>query len=167
MPIDNDGVISVLNGLIETSKDGANGFRTAAEAVTNAEVKRVFTTRVELIERAAAELQAEVRRLGGDPEQTGSVAASLHRGWINLKSAVTGKDDDAIIAECERGEDVAVNNYEDALGKDLPAHVRALVERQYQGTLQNRDRVRALKRATGAAPPTTARATDREVPPPV
>ncbi|MEJ7812269.1 MAG: PA2169 family four-helix-bundle protein [Gemmatimonadaceae bacterium] len=156
MANDNDAVISVLNDLIETSKDGANGFRTAADAVKSAEAKTLFLSRVQLIERAAGELQAEVRRLGGDPERTGSVAATLHRGWIDLKSAVTGKSDAAILTECERGEEVAVKNYEDALKKDLPADVRALVDRQYRGTVQNLERVRALGRAAGAASPTVA-----------
>jgi len=170
MATDNNAVISVLNDLIETSKDGANGFRTAADAVQSAEAKALFLSRVQLIERAAAELQAEVRRLGGDPERTGSVAATLHRGWIDLKSAVTGKSDAAIITECERGEEVAVKNYEDALEKDLPADVRDLVERQYRGTVQNLERVRALGRVAGADSPTIAPRPaadrDRGAPPP-
>jgi uncharacterized protein (TIGR02284 family) len=161
--------ISVLNDLIETSKDGANGFRAAAEAVQRPDAKALFTSRVPVIERAAAELQAEVRRLGGDPETTGSVAASLHRGWIGLKAAVTGKDDAAIITECERGEQLAVTNYEDALEKDLPAGVREIVERQYRGTVQNLERVRALGSVAGADSPTIAPrpAADRDAPPPV
>ena len=167
MALDRDDVISVLNDLIETSKDGVNGFRTAAESVKSAEVKAVLLSRAQLIERAAGELQAEVRRLGGDPEKRGSVTASLHRGWINLKSAVTGKDDDAIIAECERGEEVAVRSYEDALEKDLPADVRAIVERQYRGTLQNLDKVRALRGVPGATTSARPRSVDRGAPPPV
>jgi len=164
----NDTAISVLNELIETSKDGANGFRAAAEAVQRPDAKALFTSRVPIIERAAAELQAEVRRLGGDPETTGSVAASVHRGWIGLKSAVTGKDDAAIITECERGEQLAVTRYEDALEKDLPAEVRALVERQYHGTVQNLERVRALGSALDADSPTVAPrpAADRGAAPP-
>jgi uncharacterized protein (TIGR02284 family) len=164
----NDTAISVLNELIETSKDGANGFRAAAEAVQRPDAKALFTSRVPIIERAAAELQAEVRRLGGDAETTGSVAASLHRGWIGLKAAVTGKDDAAIITECERGEQLAVTKYEDALEKDLPADVRAVVERQYRGTVQNLEKVRALGSAVGADSPTVAPrpAVDRGAPPP-
>ena len=130
MARDNDATISVLNDLIETSKDGANGFRAAADAVRSPEAKALFTSRVPIIERAVTELQAEVRRLGGEPETSGSVAASVHRGWINLKAAVTGKDDAAIITECERGEEVAAKNYEDALKKELPTDVRTVVERQ-------------------------------------
>jgi uncharacterized protein (TIGR02284 family) len=111
-----------------------------------------------------------VRRLGGDPERTGSVAAAVHRGWINLKSAVTGKDDAAILTECERGEELAVKSFEDALDKDLPADVRALVDRLYRGTIQNLERVRALGRVRGADAPTVAPRPDadrgRGAPPP-
>ena len=169
MATDNKTIVSVLNDLIETCKDGANGFRTAAAAVQHADAKALFTSRVPAIERAAAELQAEVRRLGGDPETTGSVAASVHRGWIGLKAAVTGKDDAAIITECERGEQLAVKNYEDALEKELPAEVRAIVERQYRGAVQNLERVRALGDVEGAAAPTVAPkpAADRGATPPM
>jgi uncharacterized protein (TIGR02284 family) len=167
MAVDNDAVISVLNDLIETCEDGINGFRTAADAVKSSEAKAVFTSRVRLIERAEAELRDEVRRLGGDPEKRGTVTGAIHRGWINLKSAITGKDDDAIVAECERGEDVAVRNYEDALEKDLPAEIRAIIEHQYRGTLQNRDKIRALKRAIETGATTRPRAADREAPPPM
>ena len=164
----NDTAVSVLNDLIETCKDGANGFRAAAAAVQSADAKALFASRVQLIERSAEELQAAVRRLGGDPETTGSVAATLHRGWIGLKSAVTGKDDAAIITECERGEQVAVKNYEDALKKELPADLRAIVERQYHGAVQNLERVRALGSVRGAADPVVAPrpAVDRGAPPP-
>ena len=169
MAMDNKAVVSVLNDLIETCKDGANGFRTAAAAVQHADAKALFTSRVPTIEGAAAELQAQVRRLGGDAETTGSVAAAVHRGWIGLKSAVTGKDDAAIVTECERGEQLAVKNYEDALKKDLPAEVRAIVERQYRGAVQNLERVRALGDVKGAATPTVAPKpkADRDAAPPM
>jgi len=169
MATDNKAVVSVLNDLIETCKDGANGFRAAAAAVQHADARTLFTSRVPVIERASEELQAEVRRLGGDPETTGSVAARLHRGWIGLKSAITGKDDAAIITECERGEQLAVRNYEEALEEELPADVRAIVERQYRGAVQNLERVRALGDVKGAAAPTVAPkpAADRDVPPPM
>jgi uncharacterized protein (TIGR02284 family) len=64
---------------------------------------------------------------------------------VDIKSAVTGKDDEAILNECERGEDVAKKSYENALAKDLPAEVRALVERQYQGVMQNHDQVKGMR----------------------
>ena len=75
----------------------------------------------------AQELQAEVRALGGDPEKAGSMSGSVHRGWINIKSAVTGKNDASIIAEAERGEDIAKKAYEEAVKAALPASASAVV----------------------------------------
>ena len=147
----NEEVISALNNLIETCRDGQEGFQTAAEGVRSAELKQLFHGYSQQRARFVGELQQEVRRLGGDPEDSGSVAASLHRGWMGLKSALTGADDDAILAECERGEDSAVANYRDALGTDLPANVRAVVERQFSEVKQAHDRVRSLEKAGGAS----------------
>jgi uncharacterized protein (TIGR02284 family) len=148
---DNDKAISCLNKLIETCKDGQEGFKTAAEGITRADLKTLFNTFSQQRAQFAAELQNEVRRLGSDPEKTGSVAGSLHRGWIDLKSAVTGNDDNAVISECERGENAAVRNYEDALNdQDLPANLREIVQRQFTAVKEAHDRVRSLERATSA-----------------
>src|SRR5215210_4857326 len=102
--MDNDKTISTLNDLIETCKDGEEGFRTAAEGVTDLQVKALFSEYSRQRAEMARELQEEVRRLGGSPEKSGSVSGSAHRGWINIKSAVTGKDPQAIVSEAERGE---------------------------------------------------------------
>ncbi|HMF56863.1 MAG TPA: PA2169 family four-helix-bundle protein, partial [Pyrinomonadaceae bacterium] len=128
MGVDNDKVISTLNNLIETCKDGQNGFQTAADGVKRSELKTLFHTYSQQRAQFAGELQNEVLRLGGDPEKSGSTVAALHRGWIDIKSAVTGEDEGAIISECERGEDSAVSNYKDALEEDLPGDIRSIVE---------------------------------------
>lgn len=143
----NDDAISTLNGLIETLKDGQEGFRTAAEGVTNPEYKTLFNSYSQQRAQFSSELQAEVRRLGGDPEKTGSTLATLHRGWINVKSAVTGADEGSILSECERGEDSAVHNYQDAMKESLPADVQQIVQRQYTQIKEAHDRVRALRDA--------------------
>lgn len=148
--MDNDNLVSTLNNLIETCKDGENGFRTAADGIKNGELKTLFLTYAQQRAQFAAELQGEVRRLGGDPEDSGSVAASLHRGWINIKSVVTGEDEGAIISECERGEDSAVKNYQEALKEDLPGDVTTIIERQYTAVKEAHDRIRALEKADGA-----------------
>jgi uncharacterized protein (TIGR02284 family) len=150
MATDNDKVISTLNNLIETCKDGQNGFKTAAEGVKNSELKTLFGTYSQQRAQFAGELQNEVLRLGGDPEKTGSTAAALHRGWIDIKSAVTGEDEGAIISECERGEDSAVSNYKDALEENLPGDVRIVVERQFTEIKAAHDRIRQLEKATSA-----------------
>jgi len=84
------------------------GFRTCAENVEDREIKGMLTERARHCAEAASELQNEVRRLGGDPDTHGSVSGILHRGWLNVKAAITSKDEAAVLAECERGEDIAV-----------------------------------------------------------
>src|SRR5580698_9543636 len=100
-------VVSVLNDLVETSKDGERGFRKAAEDAHDAQLKALFVSRAEDCTQGARELQDVVQTLGGKPETGGTVGGALHRGWTDVKSAVTSRDDHAILAECERGEDVA------------------------------------------------------------
>jgi len=146
----NDEVISTLNNLIETSRDGQNGFQTAAEGLKNPDLKSLFYSYSQERARFVGELQDEVRRLGGDPETTGSIAATLHRGWINIKSAVTGGDEGSIISECERGEDSALKNYNAALEVDVPANIRSIIERQYVQVKSAHDQIRSLEHSSGA-----------------
>ena len=144
----NDDVISTLNGLIETCKDGQNGFKEAAEGVERSDLKSLFYEFSQQRSQFAGELQSLVQGLGGDPENSGSMAAALHRGWINIKSAVTGKDEGAILNECERGEDVAKNAYKEALEESLPANVIETVQTQYTAVQAAHDRVKALRDST-------------------
>ena len=84
---------SILNDLVETSKDGEKGLRTAAEDTKNAELQAVFLRRAQDCATGAADLQQVVARLGGKPEEGGSVAGAVHRGWVNLKATVSGRTD--------------------------------------------------------------------------
>ncbi len=138
-------IISTLNKLIETCKDGQQGFREAAENVKNPQFKSLFDSYSRQRAQFVADLQAEVRRLGGDADNAGSAGGALHRGWINIKGKLTGEDEGAIVAECERGEDVAVENYEEALEEALTDDVRSIVERQYMQVKEAHDRIRALE----------------------
>jgi uncharacterized protein (TIGR02284 family) len=138
--------ISTLNDLIETCRDAEKGFRTAADGVKNPHVKSVFERYFRQRGEMVRELQEEVRKLGGNPEQSGSTSASLHRGWMNIKSLVAGNDDAAIIAEAERGEDVSKAAYAKALKEDLPAGVRTLIQSQAEIVKLAHDEVRALEK---------------------
>ncbi len=136
--------VSTLNDLIETLKDGKNGFETAASDVKDANVKAIFQEFAQQRSQLASELQSEVRKLGGDPEKSGSVSATMHRGWINIKSALGGGEK-SILNEAERGEDVAVRSYEKALQQNLPGDLSSVVRRQYDQVKQAHDRVRDLR----------------------
>lgn len=146
--MDTEKTISTLNGLIETLKDGEQGFKTAAEAVQDTQLKSLFFQYSRQRSEMTRDLQSEVRRLGGDPEKAGSMAGAAHRGWINIKSVVTGKDDASIIAEAERGEDSAKKMYEEALNQPLAPQTLALVREQSMKIHDAHDRVRALEKAT-------------------
>lgn len=146
--LSNDDVISTLNGLIETLKDGQEGFKQSAEGVESSNLKTTFYELGQQRAQFVGELQTLVRELGGDPENSGSIAGTLHRGWINIKSAVTGKDEGAILNEAERGEDVAKNSYKDALAQSLPANVLNVVQNQYSAIQAAHDKVKALRDST-------------------
>jgi uncharacterized protein (TIGR02284 family) len=140
--------ISLLNDLIETLKDGQEGFKRAAEAVKDRQLKSLFSEYSQQRSLFASALQNEVRSLGQTkPEASSTAAGALHRGWINLKSALSGGDDHAILAECERGEDSAVEEYKKALDDDLSPSLYELVSRQYSDIKAAHDRIRNLRDA--------------------
>jgi len=147
MAVNREELIECLNDLIETCRDGESGFQTAADHVKDANLKTLFKDCS--IQRAqfASELESEVRQLGGTPSKTGSVSAAFHRGWMNLKSIVTGGSDSAIVAECERGEDAAVENYQRVLKNNLPPNVLPVVKHQFTEIKRSHDRIRDLEKA--------------------
>jgi uncharacterized protein (TIGR02284 family) len=146
MAINNEKTASVLNELIEICKDGQQGFASAAEAVENPELRTLFTQYSAQRASFAQELQREVRSQGEKAETTGHVAGTLHRGWINLKAAITGKNEHAIVAECERGEDAAKEAYQKALeGNQLPGTVLPIVQRQSREIQAAHDKVKAIR----------------------
>jgi uncharacterized protein (TIGR02284 family) len=146
--MDRNDLIATLNDLIETSRDGEEGFRACAEGVKSPDLKRFFEEKARRCAEGAAQLQGKVIELGGNPERSSSISGTMHRAWVNIKSTITGMDDKAILAECERGEDVARRAYEDALNQDLPPDVRMLIDRQYREVKANHERVRDMRNAT-------------------
>ena len=145
--MDNDDVVDCLNNLIETSKDGEYGFRTCAERATSGELKSLFTKRAAGCAGAATELQRLVSQHGGKAEDSGSVAGTMHRGWVSVRDAVSGTSDQAILDECERGEDSALAQYRKALKQDLPDAVKQVVQKQMTGVQANHDEVKRLRDA--------------------
>jgi len=145
--MDNNDVVDTLNGLIETSRDGENGFRQCAEHVQGEDLRMLMTQRADECARAVEELAVLVRNYGGTPEDTGSATGAMHRGWVAVKDALSGRDNQALLDECERGEDAAKSAYRDALEQPLPSDAQQVVSRQFQGVLRNHDQIKALRNA--------------------
>jgi uncharacterized protein (TIGR02284 family) len=148
MAMDMNGIRSALNDLIETCKDSEHGYRIAAENVKDPEVRTLFVNYELDRARFAGELQSEVARIGGEPAKSGFRPGTIHRGWIDLKSALAGNHDHAIFEEAERSEDAIAKNYREALsklGKDLPAALRSIVEKQYRQIEQTHQKIRTLR----------------------
>jgi len=138
--------ISTLNSLIETLKDGQEGFKQAADGVVDLQLKSLFNEYSRQRARFANALQTQAQSLGeSKPERSSSAEGALHRAWINLKSAVTRGNDHAILSECERGEDSAVKEYEKALNDDLSPSLREIVSSQYSEVKNAHDRIRNLR----------------------
>jgi uncharacterized protein (TIGR02284 family) len=139
----------IIDDLIETLKDGQEGFKQAAETVKDPQLKSVFSEYSQQRARFAVELRSKAQSPDDrESKMSGSAAGALHRGWINLKSAVTKGDDHAILTECERGEDSAVEEYRKALNDGLAAPVQDIVSRQYAEIQKAHDRVKHLRDAT-------------------
>ncbi|MBV8635803.1 MAG: PA2169 family four-helix-bundle protein [Burkholderiaceae bacterium] len=143
----NEEIISTLNELIKVCNDGSEGFKACAEHanVDSPKLKMLLVERQRECASASDALRALVVEQGADPATGTTASGALHRGWLDIKTAVSGKKDLAVLEECERGEDAAKEAYRKALAKDLPSPIRAIIEMQYQGVLRNHDQIRALR----------------------
>ena len=148
---DNDDAIDTLNVLIESCRDGEYGFTASAEHVKAQDIKTLLMRHADECRVAAAELASQICQLGGEPDKGGSASGALHRGWVSVRSTLSGYSDLAILSECERGEDAALARYRKALKERMPSAIRALVEGQAQRTQRNHDRVKAMRDALQSA----------------
>ena len=138
--------ISTLNTLIATTMDSITGYEDSAQNVDNERLRQIFRERADERQRIVQDLRSEVRRLGGDPEESGSFLGKAHQRFEDLKAAITGRDEKAIVNEVERGEDYIKGKFETALESgDLTGESRAAVERAYQSVRSGHDQISQLK----------------------
>lgn len=139
---------ALLNELVETLKDGQKGYADAMTDVEDTSLKDTFKHLA--VQRAGyiTEIEDQMFKLDLHPktDEGSSVTSTIHRAWIDLKSALTSKDNHAVLAECERGEDYAKKAYETALkAQDLPSALKAVLEKQSQGINEAHDKIKALR----------------------
>lgn len=140
--------IRTLNTLIATTIDSVTGYEDSAKNIHDERLREVFRSRADERQQVVEELRSEVRRLGGDPEEGGSFMGKAHQRFEDLKAAITGRDEKAIINEVERGEDYLKEKWQAALQSgNLHGETHDLVERCYQSVKQGHDQISQLKHA--------------------
>lgn len=138
--------VKVLNSLIETTFDSASGYKQAAENAKNPQYRTMFAERSAKRMALAQELQAEVRSFGGEPEDDQSLLGKAHNKFVDLKNALAGGDDKAVIDEVERGEDFIKAKFMKAADDaELPAEVRTRLSTAYAAVKADHDAVSAIK----------------------
>ncbi len=138
--------ITALNTLTATTIDSINGYEDSAKNVDNERFRELFRQRASERQQVVESLRGEVRRLGGDAEDDGSFMGKAHQRFEDLKAAVTGRDEKAIINEVERGEDYLKDKYEMLLKSDtLSSETRAVVEQAYETVRSGHDQISQLK----------------------
>jgi uncharacterized protein (TIGR02284 family) len=140
--------ISTLNTLIATTIDSVTGYEDSAQNINDERLRELFRRNADERQRVVQELRSEVRRLGGDPEESGSFLGKAHQRFEDLKAAITGRDEKAIINEVERGEDYLKEKWQAALQSGtLKGETHDLVERLYQSIKAGHDQISQLKHA--------------------
>jgi uncharacterized protein (TIGR02284 family) len=144
--MDNKEMLSELNHLIEICRDGINGYRNAAEDVEHEMLKPLFREYAQQRQTFDTELSNIVRQHGGDPDDTSTARGTLHRVFMDLRSAISNGDEEAILSECLRGERAALDAYNDALKHTgWPVEIKTVIQRQYEGIQQAYERLQEME----------------------
>ena len=145
-----DTETTVLKTLTDTLADSVNGYRDAAEHVEDPQYKQLFTDLGAQREQALSTIRAAAGTAADDSD--GSVLGSLHQRWLDVKAAITGRDDKAIINEVERGEDYLKEKFEAALkADDIEPQGRDAIQTAYRSVVEGHGRVRDLKHSLEGA----------------
>jgi uncharacterized protein (TIGR02284 family) len=134
-----------LTELLTVTQDGEHGFTLCAQHARAEELKRMFASRVRRHAATAIELSDLIAQLGGDPSVRGKIAGATRRGWANLHIALTLNTDEALLDECEHGEDHALEVYRNALDDHLPEFVREMILRHFEDLMSDHDQIRFLR----------------------
>ncbi|HEX8388040.1 MAG TPA: PA2169 family four-helix-bundle protein [Sphingomonas sp.] len=145
---DTSNDITVLNSLIKTLNDSVSGYQESAKDIGNQRLATLFQERAQERQQVVTKLQAEVARLGGDPNSSGSLLGGAHQIFLDMKSAITGKDDNAVLAEVQRGEEYLRDKFDTALADaNLGASTRSVLEQAAQSVRQGADQVKQYNTA--------------------
>lgn len=143
---DRSAQIDALNDLLTRNYDAEKGYKEAAENVESPSLQQTFRELSQQRYNFGHELKQELTKLGGEPEKGSSIAAGLHRAWMDLRSALASNEESNILDECIRGEEAAVKTYESTLNDTaFSTETRMIVNRQYETIQRSLQDMRRLK----------------------
>jgi uncharacterized protein (TIGR02284 family) len=137
--------IATLSELLAVARGGEHGFMACAQHAHADSLKRLFASRATRHATAGAQLREVIVQLGGDPAACGKIPGAARRGWANLHAALTQNTDEALVDQCEHGEDHALEVYRNALDDHLPDFVRQVVLGQFESMMSDHDQIRCLR----------------------
>lgn len=141
----NKKLIDDLNHLVTICNDGKYGYETAAEEADSAALRSMFSAYSAERAEFTQQLKTQISKLGGNPEQGGGPVGAMHRAWIDVKTALSSKDNKAVLGACITGEKAAVNAYSDVLEKnELPAETRTILNQQRRNIEETLNKVEGL-----------------------
>ena len=135
-----------LNDLLEKNYDSEKGYKEAADDVKNPRLKEFFTDRAKQRYDFGHELKAEIRNFGESPDKGSSLKADAHRAWMNLKTAFSGDNEEAVLEEAVRGEKAAIEDYNKAIKDwELPPSTENLLIKQRNAIERSMKKVKDLE----------------------
>jgi uncharacterized protein (TIGR02284 family) len=144
----NDNLIEVLNDLIRINNDRIVGYEKASDEARDVDVdlRAIFKRMSEESRQYAAELTQEVVKHGGEPATGTTSSGKIYRVWMDMKATFSGSTRQAILENCEFGEDAAQKAYESALkSDDLTSDVRQLIANQKSSLKTSHDVIKKYR----------------------
>lgn len=139
-------LVNNLQELLEKNYDAEKGFKKALEDSNHSNLKEFLKYQAVKRSRFATEIDKIIRDLDEKPKEEGSATGSMHRAWIDVKNAFTGKDDDGILEECIRGDKASADEYEEKLKKnDFPANIETVLDKQLMDIKETLSKVKSLE----------------------
>ena len=140
--------VEKLNELLEKNYDSEKGFKNAADDVKNERLKTFFEESAKQRYDFGHELKAEIKSLGGTPDKGTSTKADAHRAWMDLKSAFSSDNEEAVLEEAARGEKAAVEDYNKIIkGSEFPPSTANLLIKQRNAIERTFKKVKDLEDA--------------------
>lgn len=142
----NKQAVEKLNQLLTRNYDAEAGYKDAAENIEEPQLKNFFQQAAQQRYDFGHKIKGEIKQLGGSPDKGTSIAGDLHRAWIDIKSAVATRNSVAVLNECERGEETALNDYREALNApEITGSCEAVIQNQLSEIQSKVQHIKELK----------------------